>query len=89
MARLGALLNEVVMKPTSQKLKELPVRVANQRALDDIISEVVELEADSEMLILLYEADSNKFIALTMEVDEHPEDYGRACLCKTCQSYGE
>ena len=33
------------MKPTSQKLKELPVRVANQRALDEIISEVVELES--------------------------------------------
>ena len=46
MARLGALLNEVVMKPTSQKLKELPVRVASQRALKKIITEVVELESE-------------------------------------------
>ena len=55
MARLGALLNEVVVKPTSQKLRELPVRVASQRALDEITNEVVELEAklarlDVEML---------------------------------------
>jgi hypothetical protein len=47
-----------------------------------------QLEADSKMLVLMYETNSDKFIDLTMEIDEHPEEYGRACLCKTCQSYG-
>ena len=51
--------------------------------------QVASLEADSEMLVLMYETNSDKFIDLTTAVDEHPENYGRACLCKTCQSYGD
>ena len=34
------------------------------------------------------EADYQTLLKLTMELDEHPEDYDGPCLCKLCASYG-
>ena len=51
--------------------------------------QVASLEADSRMLMLMKATNPDKFIDLTTEIVEHPEDYGGACLCKLCQSYGD
>ncbi len=47
------------------------------------------IEAESQMLRLMLEADESAFTALTMNVEQHPEDYELGCLCELCRSYGD
>ena len=48
-----------------------------------------QFKADSKMLKMIRDTYHDGFIRLTMMIDEHPEGYEDACLCKMCQSYGD
>jgi hypothetical protein len=46
---------------------------------------VKELETDRDM----WKGERNQLLDMTMMLDEHPEGYDGACLCKLCQSYAD
>jgi hypothetical protein len=48
-----------------------------------------KIEAESQMLRLMLDADESAFTALTMNVEAHPEGYELGCLCELCRSYGD
>ena len=71
------------LKDKTAKIKGALLLMAKEKARAD------KFEADSKMLKMIRDTYHDGFIRLTMMIDEHPEDYGGACLCKTCQSYGD
>jgi hypothetical protein len=54
--------------------------VAEQHIADGLLGDanrrVAELEAENKALL-----------ELSMNLDEHPDDYDGPCMCKSCQSY--